>query len=914
MPTELPLAHDETPPGDGEMPSALLETTANVLLALADAQIFGVEDSIGLSNADVGLGFWLGESMLDGTASQQAVQYAAHLVGVKYRRQASERLGSEAIVQIARFANAGCRKAVSANRKPCVRVSRQEDGHFQATFTGSYFYELKGLKYTNVNAASGRLSSSINAVIFEQPNEASAFIYNVQAKRTASVRYDDAAAAYFAERPPAPKRVSLVVRESDDARLSLAFPYDDRFVAAVRTIPGRRFDSSTKAWTIPRSEANAAFGAFANYEQAIELDDLRPYLTASIDEIRAAAERPRPIGCVVEGKGRKARVRLGFEYDAGLVALVREQPGRSFDPDTKTWSIPADLLPGFLRQGEEWKCFQGYDLSALIGARERIEAEQNEENARIAAMLERDRLAAKQSPPPPPYALVGLRPYQCAGVAFLTASQAVLRDAVNATVKKICEQGVPAEYVTEAKPLGLLLRDDMGLGKTAQTIRATMVLLEKKRDHALIVCPASVKLNWEREIAKFGGENQRVQVLSGKVPLDDAARWWILNYDILDRYHDELLQKKVGVVVFDEAHKIKNPKAKRTKYAVGYQGRKGEESVAGVASVASERVILLTGTPIFNRPRDVRMLLHAIGHPVSNDKRAFEETFCEGHLIYTPNGEAWDASGASNLSFLREVVAPLSLGRMKSEVLTDLPPKEFQVLPIDVPLAEYRRVMDERARLRKEKQADGTWNNMSALAELTAERMATARAKAPLTAEYVADSASTQNKVILFSMSTEVLDLIESSLAGNVEGKIVRVDGSRSQKQRMAAVDAFQDDPETVVLLGQTQAAGEGVNLTAASTIVFNDIGYIPGEIRQAIDRAYRIGQTKNLFVVFMAAANTLDETQVASMMEKITVNQEFEGATQESEELLNTLRLALDAAEGKPTRAAKPPVPAWEC
>ena len=902
MATPSPVEHQ--PSLDEKMPEELAQDAARILTALADAQIFGVEDDIGLSNADVALGFWLGESIQNGDASEQAIRYAAHLVGVKYRRQASERLGADRIAAIARYANAGTRKEVSAAKKPIVRIVQQPDGKMQAVFTGSFFYELREVAHVNVNTATGRGSAAISAVIFETADDAGAFIHNVLVRRAGSVRYEGGAEAYFREHPPAPKRVQLSVREVGGL-LYLGFPYDERLVNAARKIPGRRFDGASKSWMIERSQANAAWAAFAPLEDAISLDGLRPYLTASIDEIRVEAEKPLTLGCVLEGSGKHVRARLGFEYNAGLVALVRDIPGRSFDPGTKTWSIPAEALAGFARQGKEWGVFSGYDLSELDGAREEVERAAQEEARRVAALLERDRIAAAADVPPPVHALVGLRPYQCEGVAFLTASQAALRHEVNKMIVPLRERGIPAEYVTEEQRLGLLLRDDMGLGKTAQTIRATMLLLEGKAAHAVVVCPASVKISWEREIAKFGGDNQRVQVLSGQSTLDNAAKWWIVNYDILEKHHAALLQRNIGVVVFDEAHRIKNPKAKRTKYAIGYKGKAGEESIRGLASVASERVIALTGTPIFNRPRDLFTLIRAMGHPLGRDKRAFETHFCDGHLIYTPNGEAWDASGATDLPFLREVMRPLSLGRMKSEVLTDLPPKELQVLPLDVPLTEYYRVMRERAEIRREKQRDGTWTEASALAELTAARMATARAKASQTAEYVADSASSSNKIIVFSMSTEVLDLIEAGLKGNVDGKVVRVDGSRSQKQRMEAVDAFQGDPETVVLVAQTQAAGEGLNLTAASTEVFNDIGYIPGEIRQAVDRAYRIGQTKNLLVVFMAAANTLDEQQVSLMCKKIATNQEFEGATQESNELLKVMEEALGVASSRTRNVA---------
>lgn len=890
---------------DSEMPSDLRDATAQVLVALADAQIFGVDDAIGLANSDVGVGFWLGESILAGDASEQAVRYAAHLVGVKYRRQASGRLGSEAIARIARYANAGIRKEVTRDRKPCVRITRSDDGAFQATIVNSYTYELRGIRYRNLTAAeSGRSQSAIAALQFETADDARAFVFNVQTKRGATVRYGNAAAAeYFAEHPPAPKRATLGVTQEGPWRLALSFPYDERFVGAVRSIPGRRFNPDSKEWSIPTDQANVAWAAFAPFEQSLSLDALKTHLTELEAAIMQEASKPRPVSCRLTGKGNTARVVLGFEYNAGIVGVIRDQHGRSFDPTTKTWSLPASGLQRFIEEAQQYNLFDGYDTTELLATQERVTNEANAERASVLAMLERDRALADAAVPTPPSALVGLRPYQCDGVAFLTASQAALRHKVNSTVAEMRERGLAAPYVTEKQPLGALLRDDMGLGKTAQTIRATMVLLEQSNEKALIVAPASVKLNWEREIHKFGGDNQRVQVLDGKASIDDTARWLVVNYDIIDRYHDALLEKSIGVVVFDEAHKIKNPKAKRTKYSIGYEGKSArglgsdEPSVRGVASAASKKVILLTGTPIFNRPRDLFTLLRAIGHPVAANKREFEEHFCDGHLIDTPNGRAWDASGATDLPFLREVAAPLSLGRMKSQVLTDLPPKKFQVLPLDVPLAQYQAVLGERAKIRKEKQAQGSWDAMSRLAELTAARMATARAKAPATAEYVADSASTTNKMIVFSMSTEILDLIESALDGTVEGKVVRVDGTRSQKQRMAAVDAFQDDPDTVVLLGQTQAAGEGINLTAVSTIVFNDIGYIPGEVRQAIDRGYRIGQTKNLLVVFMAAANTLDEQQLDQMMEKITVHQQFEGTTQESQELLDTMGRALEVA-----------------
>ena len=226
-----------------------------------------------------------------------------------------------------------------------------------------------------------------------------------------------------------------------------------------------------------------------------------------------------------------------------------------------------------------------------------------------------------------------------------------------------------------------ILADDMGLGKTTSTIIAALETGAKK---VLIICPASLKINWQREIENYS--NKPTSIIEGKKWED--GDFIIINYDIIKNFHDEkkksdsvLLKTKFDLVIIDEAHYIQNKQAQRTKLINDF-----------VSNV--DRLWLLTGTPITSRPINYFNLLNLIECPVAKNWMAYVKRYCNGFQFQAGRRKIWNVSGASNLEELRDRTAPLVLRRLKENVL-DLPDKIITPVYLRLKSKEYEALMGE---------------------------------------------------------------------------------------------------------------------------------------------------------------------------------------------------------------------------
>jgi len=228
-----------------------------------------------------------------------------------------------------------------------------------------------------------------------------------------------------------------------------------------------------------------------------------------------------------------------------------------------------------------------------------------------------------------------------------------------------------------------ILADDMGLGKTRQAVVSLRHLTPG--GPRLIVCPASVKRNWAREIAVVSAD-AAVLVIEGTAPAAPAAEWVVINYDILGRHLDALLRVRWQALVFDEAHYLKNHTSARCKLA-------RQLTAAAAAAQPTLAVQLLTGTPLTSRPRDLFVLLQLAAHPLGRSFLAFAKRYCAAE-----KGEyGWKTGGASNIEELTVQLHGVMLRRSKDQVLA-LPPKLRTWLPVEVPkgtgVRDMRKVVD----------------------------------------------------------------------------------------------------------------------------------------------------------------------------------------------------------------------------
>lgn len=419
----------------------------------------------------------------------------------------------------------------------------------------------------------------------------------------------------------------------------------------------------------------------------------------------------------------------------------------------------------------------------------------------------------------------GLFPHQIEGVAFLLARRRAI------------------------------LADDMGLGKTRQAI-VSLRHVEPTGPY-LVVCPASVKWNWEREIHQVDGTAE-VRIISGTLTGDEVLAgftgWAIINYDILGKNIGALLACDWKGIIFDEAHYLKNHQSKRSQVARQICLKEGTDPV----------VYALTGTPLTNRPRDLFPLLQLVRHPLGKSFLTFAKRYCAAEH----NGYGWVTTGASNLEELTLQLHGIMVRRRKDDVLC-LPPKLRTWIPVEVPegtgITEMREVVSTllRSQLRRQTGVDAgerprveQGDRVRLLAKLTKAREKLATSKVSGCIDLVGGTVEQGEKVIVFSCFDRPLRRVKEHFGESC----VLLTGATPVSQRQKLVDAFQEDDKVRVFAANIIAGGVGLNLTAARQVVFNDLDWVPANHWQAEDRAYRIGQKGSVNVQYLVARDTVDE------------------------------------------------------
>ena len=394
-----------------------------------------------------------------------------------------------------------------------------------------------------------------------------------------------------------------------------------------------------------------------------------------------------------------------------------------------------------------------------------------------------------------------------------------------------------------------ILADDMGLGKTYQSIVAA---LEIEAERVLIVCPSSLKINWMREIENFCED---VSIIKGKHW--DPDRFTIINYDILKNFHTieekgkkyedwelrrEIVEFNPDLIILDEAHFVKNHKSIRGKILKDISKR-----------FKTERVWLLTGTPIANRPMDYFNLLSIIDSPVTNNWVHYAKTYCEGMRFKKAGRFIWVTNGASNLEELATKTKRTILRRKKEHVL-DLPEKLITPVYLELENVDgYKNVWNEYIEQRK---LDGKKGNPAKdLVEMTLLRTFIAMETVPYTIEKTEEALELNKKTIIFCNFNDEMD----SFINHFGDKCVCVRGGMSDKQKQQSVDRFQEDDKCMVFVGQIKAAGVGLTLTKAEIVIMNSLDWVPGTHEQAEDRAYRIGQKETVNIYYMLIDDTID-------------------------------------------------------
>jgi SWI/SNF-related matrix-associated actin-dependent regulator 1 of chromatin subfamily A len=386
-----------------------------------------------------------------------------------------------------------------------------------------------------------------------------------------------------------------------------------------------------------------------------------------------------------------------------------------------------------------------------------------------------------------------------------------------------------------------ILADDMGLGKTTSTIIAGLETGAKK---ILIICPATLKINWKREIENYS--DRSIFISEGK-QFSTEHDFVIVNYDIMKNFHDPkkkdeslILMSKFDLVIIDEAHYIKNAQAQRTK-------------LINDITKSVDRLWLLTGTPMTSRPIDYFNLLSLIDSPVAKNWMAYVIRYCAGFQFKVGPRKIWNVQGASNLEELRDRTAGLTLRRLKENVL-DLPDKIITPVYLRLKSKVYEEVMGDYYNW-YEKNPEESKSLTVQFTKLTKVRQIIADEKISQTIEIAENIIEQDKKVIIFCNFTDSLNKITEHF-----GKAaVKLDGSMSKHERQFSVDQFQENDKVKVFVGNIKAAGVGITLTSAEAVIFNDLSFLPSDHAQAEDRAYRYGQKNNVLVYYPIFENTIE-------------------------------------------------------
>lgn len=441
-----------------------------------------------------------------------------------------------------------------------------------------------------------------------------------------------------------------------------------------------------------------------------------------------------------------------------------------------------------------------------------------------------------------------------------------------------------------------MIADEMGLGKTIQAL-AWMQLRKDIALPAIVICPASLKLNWAREALKFT-EDLKPVLVSGttKKKFEGRGNLYIANYDIIHestkcpvcngqkkdkggnkckkckgkgkliKLDNQLADLNFKTVVYDECHYTKSQTAGRTLAAIELAKQ-------------AEHVITLSGTPIVNRPVEFYNSIHMTNPAVVQGFWQFTQRYCGRRH----NGFGWEYNGATNIEELHEkLTRTVMLRRLKKDVLKELPAKIRTVVPLEIDHNKYQRAIETiQAELEA---ADNQAQHLSIIEKakqwVVVEKMKEVK-------EWISDYIENGKKIVVFADHRKVVE----EIAEHFGKAAVMVYGGVSPEAKQKSVDRFQKDDSCRIFVG-SKAAKEGLTLTASDATCFVELWWTSGDHDQAEDRVHRIGQeAESVTAYYLLAAGTIEE-DIAEMLDskRNVVSQALDGKEVEDISMLTKL------------------------
>ncbi|CAM6083418.1 unnamed protein product [Calypogeia fissa] len=695
---------------------------------------------------------------------------------------------------------------------------------------------------------------------------------------------------YTAQKNVAPNRVctsptkktgrELKVKVSRDepGRIAVESPYHPDLVTALRTISGKRWDQARKVWTFPEGELDEVVRAMRSLPKNQIVIDADPSLPIRDDEhlIESSAERnvlqegnyearlppqqstssqgtldwgvrssqsppedgaksqpsqdggsTRPLkNCTVRlFLHNSGKIAAKFEYDTDVIAAIRRIPKADWNSKEKLWMFPFSSLV-------ESETILSNVSSRIIKVEPLVPLVKRALEATSALPDLQERYDSI-----PEHLRKTLMDFQVEGVRFSL------------------QHGGRA-----------LIADEMGLGKTLQALAVVSCL--KEDWPVLIIVPSSLRLNWATMLEKWllidpslitivmsqGGnsrEGYNIVRTTGKQELRLHGVFNIVSYDVLAKLEDLIYLSDFQIVIADESHYMKNPTAKRTNACVPVLQK-------------AKYALLLTGTPALSRPIEMFKQLEALQPSVYKKMDEYGRRYCMGGYF-----GVWQ--GSSNHDELHALVkSTVMIRRLKKDVMKQLPKKRREQVFISLDdkggkkLHELMKQLDvakkeHRVALARKDAEESQRLNFAERQLLSQIYSESAEAKLPAVQDYLTTMIEASCKFLVFAHHHCMLEGIQELLQKK-KVKFIRIDGKTPASARQDLVRSFQEQPDVMVALLGIRAAGVGLTLTAASTVIFAEMSWTPGDLVQAEDRVHRIGQESAVNVYYLHANGSVDD------------------------------------------------------
>ncbi|KAK0070107.1 SWI/SNF-matrix-actin-related regulator of chromatin subfamily A-like protein 1 [Biomphalaria pfeifferi] len=496
-------------------------------------------------------------------------------------------------------------------------------------------------------------------------------------------------------------------------------------------------------------------------------------------------------------------------YHGALVEYFKQFKTKVYDKNSKTWSFKLEEYDPFMKGVNNFK--PDIEIEAL-----------------------------------PKWILDAFHPQRClADTAIAEADLKNVDEILVQTLMPFQRQGVNCAIHHKGR---ILIADDMGLGKTLQAI--CIAAYYKMEWPLLVVSPSSVRFDWSQQIRKWLPSVSDINVVeTGK---DSAVSGLvnIISYDLLSKKIVELKKQMFRVIIMDECHFLKNSKAVRT--------------VAAMPLLkTAKRVVLLSGTPALSRPSELFSQIIAI-RPDVFKFHDYGLRYCNAKQM--PWG--WEYSGSSHMQELQLFLEKkIMIRRMKKDVLSQLPSKTRHLVFLDPHSVKKCKMLNSVSKVMTTSKGQ---ERREMLLQYFHE---TCRVKLNSVKQYLLDLIESDKKFLIFGHHTEMLDCIEECLTlKSSQSKYIRIDGKTPSEQRSFFCKKFQTDSSYRVAILSITAANAGLNLCAASLVVFAELFWNPGILVQAEDRVHRIGQEDSVCIQYLVAKGTADDYIWPLIQDKLNI------------------------------------------